>query len=225
MVLSESTYRTSVAHAITHAPSANITQTCVVVRGWPWHDVVALVLVLDSTQRVALGAQLTGAVGRSAGQAKVRPIIRARGHLVPILTLDAVNCRILHVLIEFDLGIYYTIDSMTRIFWFSQARVTEVDLPIRSTSVCRIQQVYSTFSALRLDNIVFIVIIDLIIDLRAAQSIVVLEQHVIFEVTLFLITSLAAREILAIPAFVGIASDREALAYSAGPKMCLKSGF
>ncbi len=206
-----STYRASVAHAITHAPSTNVTETRVVVQGWQRNDVVAPVFVLDSRRWVALGAQFAGVEG-PARQANVWPIIRAKGHMVRVIALHAVNCSIFYALFKLYLGLYYTIDHMTRKFCSCHARVTEVDLLIRSTSVRRILQGNCTFCARRLDEIIFEAIVDSVTDLSVARAIVVLEQQVIFEMTVFFIASLAARKILAVPAVVGITSNREALA-------------
>jgi hypothetical protein len=92
-----------------------------------------------------------------------------------------------------------------------RTRVTEVNLLFRGTSIEWVCQCSLTFGTIRLENAIT-VLNDLPSDLSRTQSIVVLEQHVIFEVTVLLVARMAARKIFAVPAFIGAPSNRKAFA-------------
>ncbi len=67
-------------------------------------------------------------------------------------------------------------------------------------------------------------IIELVVDRGLTRSwTVILQQHVIFKVPVFLVARLTARKIFAMQAFESIALDRGAIANVAVPRMRLQS--
>lgn len=175
-------------------------------------DIVALMLGHDSTGGVTRGTNISRNSWTSTSKTTVRPVLAARGHFGPHVALAAINRSISYILFELDLGIGYTVHLMMREFCGCQARVTEVDQRIRSTSVGRVFQCKVTFMAFGLHQVVFRIVVELVLDFNAPQSIVVLEQDVILEVSVLLVASLTTCKILTVPAFVGVASNRKTFA-------------